>query len=98
MHNPRLELSHAERRELERIRDHHPKPYMRERAAAVLKLADGHSARFIALWGLLKQRDPETVGAWRRLYLAEGINGLVIRPGRGRKPAFSPSASGRPVS
>ena len=97
MHNPILELSEGERRELERIRDHHPKPYVRERAAAILKLADGLSARFIALFGLLKKRDPETVGAWRRLYLAEGINGLAIKPGRGRKPAFSPSAPGRPV-
>jgi hypothetical protein len=97
MHNPRLELGQSERRELEHIRDHHPKPYVRERAAAVLKLADGLSARFIALFGLLKKREPDTVGAWRRLYLSEGINGLAIKPGRGRKPAFSPSASRRPV-
>jgi hypothetical protein len=28
-------------------------------------------------------------------YLSEGLEGLVIRPGRGRKAAFSPSDKGR---
>jgi hypothetical protein len=28
-----------------------------------------------------------------RRYRAEGVKGLLIRPGRGRKPAFSPSVS-----
>lgn len=90
MRNPLLELSESEKRELENIRDHHPKPYMRERAAAILKLADGLSANFIARFGLLKERDPETVGSWRRIFLSEGTAGLSIKPGRGRKPAFSP--------
>ncbi len=97
MHSPILALSQAEKRELVLVRDHHPKPYMRERAAAILKLAAGLSARSIALFGLLKERDPETVGAWRRLYRAGGIAGLTIRPGRGRKPAFSPLAPARPL-
>lgn len=90
MHNPILELSESEKRELENIRDHHPKAYMRERAAAILKLAAGLSASFIARFGLLKERDPETVGSWRRLFLKEGIAGLPIKLGRGRKSAFSP--------
>jgi transposase len=49
-------------------------------------------ARQVALSGLLKPRDPDTVYSWIRRYQAEGLDGLLIKPGRGRKPAFSPSA------
>ncbi|NPA90408.1 MAG: helix-turn-helix domain-containing protein [Chloroflexi bacterium] len=87
-----LELTSKEKEELTRIRDHHPKAYMRERAAALLKIAAGRSGRDVALNGLLKPRHPDTVYGWVRRYKAEGIEGLRIRPGRGRKPAFSPSA------
>jgi hypothetical protein len=36
-----LELSEQQRAELEDLRDHSPLPYLRERAAALLKIADG---------------------------------------------------------
>lgn len=88
----RIELTPEQRHELERVRDTDHRPYMRERAAAILKVADGQSARQVALHGLLKRRDEDTVAAWMRRYLAEGLAGLQIKPGRGRKPAFSPSA------
>lgn len=87
-----LELTPEQRRELERVRDTDDRPYLRERAAAILKIADGQSVRQVALHGLLKRRQEETVGRWVRRYLDEGLAGLVIKPGRGRKPAFSPSA------
>jgi transposase len=45
----------------------------------------------VARTGLLRPRQPDTVYAWLDRYRAEGIAGLTIRPGRGRKPAFSPS-------
>jgi hypothetical protein len=86
-----LTLSLAETAALVDIRDHHPLPYRRERAAALLKMADGLSAKAIAHTGLLKHRAEETVAAWYHRYQAEGLAGLTIRPGRGRKPAFSPS-------
>ena len=89
-----IELTPEQRRELEYTRDHHKKPYVRERASAILKIADGLSGRQVALNGLLKQRDPDSVYTWFHRYQAEGVAGLVIRPGRGRKPAFSPSAHG----
>jgi transposase len=85
-----VELTPAQRRELEEARDHHPKPYLRERAAAILKIADGMSGRQVALHGLLKPRDPDSVYSWVHRYQAEGMTGLMIKPGRGRKPAFSP--------
>lgn len=84
-----------ERRELEKIRDHHPKPYVRERAAAILKIADHMSGREVALHGLLKPRCPDSIYDWVKDYRREGVKGLVIKPGRGRKPAFSPSVPGQ---
>lgn len=92
---PWPQLSDGERKALEDMRDHHPAPHMRERAAAILKLAAGHSALFVAQVGLLKPRKPDTVGEWRQRYLNEGLEGLKIRKGRGRKPAFSPSVPRR---
>jgi transposase len=74
------------------IRDHHEKPYMRERAAAIIKVMDGQSPHDIALHGLLKPRNPDTVYAWVDRFKEYGLDGLKIRPGRGRKPAFSPSS------
>ena len=67
--------------------------YLRERAAAMLKIADHHSPHDVALHGLLLPRDPDTVYAWLNAYLAHGIAGLWMQPGRGRPPAFPPSAT-----
>lgn len=92
MPNPlSIELTVEQRRELETIRDNHELPYLRERATALLKIADGQSGRQVALHGLLKERDPDTVYSWVHRYQEEGTTGLGIRPGRGRKAAFSPS-------
>ena len=90
-----IQLIDAQRLELMDIRDHHEKAYMRERAAALLKIADGMSGRQVALKGLLRERDPDSVYEWVHRYEAEGTAGLGIKPGRGRKPAFSPSAGER---
>lgn len=85
-----LELSEQERDELEQMRDCASKAYLRERAAAMLKIADGMPGKQVAEEGLLKQRKPDTVYEWYHRYDKEGIDGLRIREGRGRKPAFSP--------
>jgi hypothetical protein len=83
-------LTDTHREALEQMRDHDPTPYKRERAAAILKIADGGIAEHIARSGLLHPRDPDTVRSWLNRFLAEGPAGLTIRPGRGRKPPFSP--------
>lgn len=91
MANPiKLDLNESQRSDLEQIRDHHTKPYMRERAAALLKIASGCSGRDVALNGLHKARDPDTIYKWVRRYQAAGVEGLQSRQGRGRKAAFSP--------
>ena len=85
-----IELTPEQRLELEDARDHHEKAYIRERATAILKIADGQTGRQVALNGLLKSRDPDSVYAWFHRYEEEGLEGLGIKSGRGRKPAFSP--------
>jgi len=90
----RISLTDEQRQELEKARQRHPKPYVRERAAAILKVASGLSLRQVAYSGLLKRHTPETVKEWCERYLAEGLSGLTIHSGRGRKPAFSPSEPG----
>lgn len=85
-----LELSDVQKLELERIRDRDPRPYMRERAGALLKIADGQSGRSVAQYGLLRKRYPEAVYRWYKRYQAEGVQGLAVTPGGGRKPSFSP--------
>jgi hypothetical protein len=85
-----LILEEAERITLEEMRDHHPKAYLRERAAALLKVEAGASIQAVAERGLLRRREWETVGAWVKRYEQQGIGGLYLRKGRGRKPAFPP--------
>ena len=98
-----LSLTAEQRRDLEHARAHHPKPHIREKAAALLKVADGASARQVAAFGLLTERRYETISRWAKRFLSDGLAGLSVRTGRGRKPAFSPSvrdssgsATGRP--
>jgi hypothetical protein len=88
----RLKLTDKQRAELEQARDHHPKPYTRERAAALLKIAAGQTAGQVARQGLLKERYKRAVKNWLKNYRRDGLAGLVIKAGRGRKPAFSPRA------
>lgn len=88
-----IHLSDAQRQELLQLVRTSPKPYLRERAAVLLRIADGASAHAVAQQGALLPREPDTVYRWLNRYEAEGVNGLEVRPGRGRKPAFSPSAA-----
>jgi|SRR5579875_591676 transposase len=86
-----VHLSQAQADELRQTRDHHPKAYMREKAAAILKLAQEHlPATEVAAHRLLKRRDDNTVRAWLKRYLEAGLNGLRVQAGRGRRPAFAP--------
>lgn len=89
-----VRLSAEQRQELERTRNQHNKPYVRERAAAILKVAEGQSMRQVALHGLLKPHEPEVVSGWIARYLQEGLPGLRVRRGAGRRPGFSPSGRG----
>lgn len=90
MRRCQLELGGEQRAELERVRDRDKRPYLRECAAALLKVADGHSARQVALEGLNKPHKPDTVYGWIKKYRSSGLSGLIHKP-RGHR-GFSPSA------
>lgn len=87
---PLLVLTPDARTALEKQRATAPKPYERERAAALLKVAAGMPVPQVAREGLLRPRKPSTVYTWIRRFRHGGLAALAIRPGRGRKPAFSP--------
>lgn len=81
-----LLLDSSQRDELQRIRDHDPRPYMRERASALLKIADGLAPNWVARFGLLKPRDPDTVYQWLNRYQAQA----ALRPRPACRRPFSP--------
>ena len=83
-----LTLSAAQTHELSHLRDHDPTPYMRERAAAILKVAAGASVRAVAATGLLRPRRRETVATWVRRYLAAGPAGCGCGQDAGASPRF----------
>ena len=85
-----LELSEVQRSELEKVRDRDARAYMREKAAALLKIAEGRVASQVAESGLHKPHDPDVIYRWLREWEVQGVAGLVVKKGRGRKAAFSP--------
>ena len=85
-----VDLNPEQQSELEEVRCRHAKAYMRERAVAVLKVAEGQTLTEVAEKCLLKRRKAETVHEWIKAYLKDGIKGWEIKKGRGRKPAFFP--------
>ena len=85
-----LELTPEQHAYLVSVRDHDKRPYLRERAAALLKIESGQSAHHVALHGLLKPRDPDSVYQWLNDFIRDGQ--LTPRPPC-RGP-FSPGGSG----
>ena len=89
----KLELSESEIQALVELRDTGEPAYLRERATALLKIHQGFSPHQVARSGLLKKRDPDTVYTWPASVSPTGVfRGLSNKPGRGRKPAFSPKS------
>ena len=81
-------LSQELREELIQARDHHEKAFVRVKAAAILKAAEGIALKEIAQHRLLKPVQYDTVRRWIEQYEHEGLPGLLVQQGRGRKPAF----------
>src|SRR5690348_12814759 len=71
-----LSLTPDQRRELERVRDRDRRPYLREMAAGLLKIADGMAPYAVARQGLHRRRKPETVYRWLRKYHHGGVSAL----------------------
>lgn len=85
-----LTLKPDEHSLLQKLVYSHPKAYLRQRAAALLKIAEGHSVNKVARHLLLRRFRQETVSSWLKRFQDEGFDGLLIKAGRGRKPAFQP--------
>jgi Winged helix-turn helix len=73
-----ITLSEDQRQQLLHYRDHDPRPDIRERCAALLKIADGQAAYTVARVGLLRPRDPDTLYHWLAYFEADGIAGLLV--------------------
>jgi transposase len=86
----KLHRSPEQRQELEEMRDRAPLPYMRERAAALLKIADGIPPLQVADHGLLRRRESDTIYRWLARYRLEGVDGLGIREGTRAPARFFP--------
>lgn len=87
MNKRSLTLSACERTELEAMRDHDPRPYLRERAAALIKIAEGMGPTVVARSGLLKPRHQESVCLWLNDYEIT----RTVRPRPATRRTFSPS-------
>lgn len=83
-----LELTNEEQRALEEHRDHDPRPFVRERSAALLKIAAGQSPHAVAQGGLLKARDPDTVYGWLTTYEDAGLPGVIARQHGGPRRGY----------
>ena len=84
-----IELSDTERAKLERWVKNPPKAYLRKRARAILLVADGKPLYKVAQHSRIRVHR-KTVTEWVKRYQNEGLEGLKVRPGQGRKAAFFP--------
>lgn len=83
-----LLLTNEQEQELVQLREQTKQEYVRERCAALLKIAEGQSAYWVAQHGLLKPRDPDTVYNWLNIYEAEGIAGLQAHKQGGNRRGY----------
>jgi hypothetical protein len=63
------------------------------RGRLLLLLHQGHTLKDAARTAGLTVRNARK---WAKRYLAQGLQGLADKPGRGRKPAFSPDGGPPP--
>ena len=83
-----LTLSAKQDSELVEHRDHDPRPYVRERCAALLKIAAGQAPHRVARQGLLKARQPDTVYGWLDSYESAGLAGLLAHQQGGYRRGY----------
>ena len=77
-----MELSETQQKELIYACKHSPLGYVRVRAVALLNLAQGWSQEQVAK---IFQVSRQSVSRWKQVFQTEGIAGLKVHPGRGRK-------------
>ena len=75
--------SEEQRNELLRHAKHAPSGYVRVKALAVWNVASGRSMVEVAKFMAVSRA---SVGEWVKRYLSQGIEGFIVKEGRGRRP------------
>ncbi len=86
----KVELTEPEKQKLEGWVKNPPRPYLRERARAILKVSQGETIQATAE-KLRVRVHRNAVSEWVKRFLSDRLDGLKIRRGRGRKAIFSPA-------
>lgn len=81
-------LTESQRQELEHLFKTSPKHVVRKNCHTILLKADGRTSKDV---GTIVGMTDVSVNSWLRRYKTEGISGLLIKPGRGRKPIMDNS-------
>ncbi len=81
-------LNESQRQELEHLYKTSPKHVVRKNCHTILLKADGRTSKDV---GHIVGMSDVSVNSWVRRYNAEGVSGLMIKPGRGRKPIMEKS-------
>lgn len=81
-------LSESQRQELEHLYKTSSKYVLRKNCHVILLKADGRTSKDV---GSIVGMSDVSVNSWLRRYTTEGIEGLSIKPGRGRKPILQAS-------
>jgi len=84
----KIELTKPEQEKLEGWVKNPPRPYLRERARAILKISQGETIQAVAE-KLRVRVHRNAVSEWVKRFLSSGSEGLKIKRGRGRKAVFS---------
>jgi len=90
----KIVLSDQEKQKLEGWLRNPPRSYLRERARAILKVSQGETIEATAQ-KLRVRVHRNAVSEWVKRFLADRLEGLKIKVGRGRKAVFSPAGKRR---
>ena len=86
----KFELTKQEEEKLEGWVKNPPRPYLRERARAILKVSQGATIQTTAE-KLRVRVHRNAVSEWVKRFLSDRLAGLKIKKGRGRKAIFFPN-------
>jgi len=87
-------LTEQEKQKLEGWVKQPPRPYLRERARAILQVSQGNTIQ-AAAEKLRVRVHRNAVSEWVKRFLSDRLEGLKIKKGRGRKAVFSPDWKNR---
>lgn len=77
-----MEFSEEQRKELLHVAKHAQQSYVRTKALVIWNVACGRSHTEVAKFAAVSR---VSINQWLKCYLLQGIKGLVVKKGRGRK-------------